>query len=694
MPAPSPYRSRLFQSVHHHSVKTARRAQRAWREIKTIASLGVQAVAYSFQHLWQIVQASHLQMSAASQQVRLGSASESGDYAPSSTQAASKAVARVLSLARSLPLLGAPEASKPLQAPTLLSAPQPQQLGDRSAIQQVAQTSPITSSRKTSVAPTLVGIRAIASQLDERHVVLVTRHNELLDCLTADQQTVLLQRIDTELALLAAAPQPVQIVHQPSTWQESISRLVLPAQRLRQLPAATERLLQSPIEHWQRLSQSTSLRAASTHRLVEPLQELVTRIPPKQTSQIASQLALPPARQLVHMTAQLTELIPKRFQPSQSLQPPKQFQLPKQLQLPKSLLPSQLRRAELLPPPATPLRSAAAPATVLAWKQHLQQQFQSLWHRAIQSNVRTIPIHSAKADTFLESLPIARSAWATRQLKPFRRSAGQWPDLNALKSVEAPLLPPSPPQPLLTPATIGFLRPEARGYVVLSRTPHNSLVKSPSLENASEADCSETAGLNAISSSAKSVAASRSRSTATQARSPKQRQKQSSLKTRSNQPQAVSNTYIDVEATDLGYDTSVMSRSVHWLDRGVYAIEESALKAWQWWCELVEPEGAPKPINTLGASQEGRELLVAGTRRSQDIVIASAELGVALFQELWPLMWHLLSVLGRRAGQATFRIVEWMISVVLPVVGRLTMSLLKMGANWAQNQAGPRNSRK
>ncbi|MEM8716059.1 MAG: hypothetical protein AAGE92_09820 [Cyanobacteria bacterium P01_G01_bin.4] len=677
MPAPSPYRSRLFQSVHHHSVRTARRAQRAWREIKAIASLGAQAVTYSFQRLWQTVQASHLQMPAPPQQVRLSSASELGTYSTSNsdTNTSSRAVVRVLSLARSLPLLETPETSVPLQAPSLYSAPQFKRPDLRSEIQPVAQAIPVVSSSTSPVAPR-VGIRAIASQLGDRHVVLVTRHNELLDCLTVEQQTTLLNRIDTELVLVSATPQSVQIVHQPHTWQESISRLALPAQRLRQLPAVTERLLQSPIEHWQRLSQSTSLQVASTHPFVEPLRELVTRIPsPKQAGQIASQLALPPARQLVNVTAQLVA------------------------QLPKPTLPAVLTRTELLPPFSSSAQAPVLPATAVAWKQHLQLQVQSLWLQTTRGDFPSLPLPPAlpaKTEEILEALPFIRSAWATRLLKPFRHSTNHWPNLNALKSTEAPLLPPSPPQHLLTPATIGFLRPAARGYVVLSRSPHDKLARPLTLDRGAQANeftayaYPSLTGLDRIPSPVRAVTAARLQPNATQARSPKQRQKPSSLKKRSKQQQAAANTYIDVEATDLGYDTSVASRSVHWLDRGVYAIEESALKAWQWWCELVEPEGAPKPINTLGASQEGRELLVAGTRRSQDIVIASAELGVALFQELWPMMWHLLRVLSRRASQVTLRILEWMISVALPVASRLTMALLRSGANWAEKQAHSR----
>ena len=411
--------------------------------------------------------------------------------------------------------------------------------------------------------------------------------------------------------------------------------------------------------------------------MVEPLRELVTRIPtPKQASQIASQLALPPARQLVNVTAQLAA------------------------QLPKPPLPAVLKRGGLLLPPSTSVQKAATPATTVSWKQHLQQQFQTLWHQTIQGNLQSLstpPTLPSKAEAFLEALPLARSAWATRLLKPFRRSADHWPDLNALKSAEAPLLPPSPPQQLLTPATIGFLRPEARGYVVLSRTPQGPQEQTLTVGHDSQAhelradDRSTSAGLKHIPTPAGSVSAGRLQSTANQVRSSKQRRKQSSLKKRSKQRQAAANTYIDVKATDLGYDTSVVTRGVNWLDRGVYAIEESALKAWQWWCELVEPEGAPKPINTLGASHEGRELLVAGTRRSQDIVMASAELGVALFQELWPMMWHLLQVLGRRAGHVTFRILEWMLATALPAAGRLAMSVLRVGANWAEKHAQSRN---
>ncbi|MEM9512966.1 MAG: hypothetical protein AAF978_09860, partial [Cyanobacteria bacterium P01_E01_bin.48] len=570
-------------------------------------------------------------MPAPPQQGRLGAASEPRS-AVSNSHTSSKVVARVLSLARSLPLLEGSGISKPLQAPRLYSVPKSRRSGARQlkhqhAIQptSTAQSTPVAPSGATAVGLSRMGIRGIASQLDERQVVLVTRHNELLDCLTTEQQTTLLHRIDTELALLAAAPKPVQIVRQPRTWQESISRLALPAQRLRQLPAATERLLQTPIEHLQHLSQSTSVHT-------EQLRELVTRIPsPKQARQIASQLALSPVRQLVTVTAQLVA------------------------QLPKPTLPAILTRTELLSPFSSPAQTPELPATVVAWKQHLQHQFQSLWLQTTRGDFPALPLPPAlpaKTDAMLEALPLARTAWATRLLKPFRRPVNRWPNLNALKNAEAPLLPPSPPQHLLAPATIGFLRPAARGYVVLSRSPHDRIARSLTLDRDAQANlftadaCPSLTGLDRIPSPTRTVISSRLQSTAAQKRAPKQRQKTSSLKKRSKQRQAAASTYIDVEATDLGYDISVVSRSVHWLDRGVYAIEESTLKAWQWWCELVEPEGAPKPINTLGASHEGRELLAASTRRSQGIAIASAELGVALFQELWPIMWHLLRVLG------------------------------------------------
>ena len=659
MPAPSPYRSRLFQSVHHHSVRTARRAQRAWREIRAVASLGVQAVKYSFQRLWQIVQASHLQMPAAPHQARLETSSDSSVRQP--TNSSSKAVARILSLARSLSLLEGNAKQLPLQAPPLYSASQYQLSESQSSNDLATRPLPVAQSTQVSTASNRVAVRAIASQLEDRHLVLVTRHNGVLDCLTAGQQAAISQRIDAELALLAATPQPVQIVAQPRTWQESISRLALPAQRLRQLPAATERLLQAPIEHWQRLS-----RTASGHPLTQPLRELVTRIPgPKQATEIATQLALPPARQLVNLTAHLAA------------------------QLPKPALPPVVKRAEPLVP---------SPTTVVVWKQHLQQQFQTLWHQSIRGDVQSQSTKyslPSRAEAILEALPISRSAWATRLLKPFRRPANPWPDLNAVKRAEAPVLPPSPPQPLLKPATIGFLRPAARGYVVLSRAPQDSLARSRTAGHEFRPEsCSPKEVLPKAALSSSPVAAASSRATPAEARSPKQqRHKRSTLKKRSKQRQAATNTYIDVDATDLGYDTSMVSRGVDWLDRGVYAIEESALKAWQWWCELVEPEGAPKPINTFGATQEGRELLVAGTRRSQDIVVASAELGVALFQELWPLMWHLLQVLCRRASQAAFRLMQWVLSVALPIATRLVTSLLRFGADWVGKLQSNQQSR-
>ena len=426
MPGSSPYRSRLFRHVHHLSIRTVRRTQRAWREIKAAAANSVQAIAYSFHQMWQRVQASHLQVAPPSKIHRLGQPANSDGHQVASNRS-SKAIARVLNYARTMPYLGEGSQPSSLQAPSLTqSANEAVTVG----------TSPSVSACQAKQIERIsvkISIRAMASHLEHRQLVLVTRHNDILDCLTAQQQTEILRRIDTELAQLSVL-QPIQLAPQPHNWQQSIDRLVFPARRLRQLSPATEKLVQFSVDAIQSLSQTTA-----RHPWISFFQEAIATIPTTAAKSIEApvRLALPPSRQLAKWVQS----------PLQELRSRMMATLPSQ---------SAINEAMLFP----------ALDKALAWRT-LQQQFQFVWNRedSTESNGSSaLPVYNS-----LGALPFGRTQWVKNFLKLSRPKAIQEPQTSEAEGY--PLLPPMPPLKLLKPATIGFLRPEARSSVVLRRSP-------------------------------------------------------------------------------------------------------------------------------------------------------------------------------------------------------------------------------
>ena len=653
MPARRPYRSRLFQHVHHQSQKTVRRAQRAWREITSAAAWGAKAVTYSLNRLWHFVQSSHLQMPAVPRLRILQSSAEKSATQTAAANAPSKAVVRVLSYARTVPYL-----ADSLHAPRLTAAPKQLAVSPRSHPELQSSQTAATSTSSLTLQPEdrpavkKLRIRAIASQLVTRQLVLVTPQNTILDCLTKDQKSALAQRIATELDYLATIPHQTQLAVQPRTWQQSIDRLVFPARRLRQLPEATQHLLQSSVKTCLRLAKSIPDRP-----LASAWQELAKQIPiPNRVPHLSSQLALPPARELVEF-----------------VRPPLAY-----LTSPLAHLTSMLASHWPTAPskPSYPQNFLPSVANALSWK-HLQHQIRVVWHSEASTSTRS-PI--SPWSWTLAALPVGRTQWATNFLKPFHRKPQ--PNIGLQESDPQPILPPSPPQLLLQPPTIGFLRPAAKNFIRLHRTPPSGQVP----VEQSIAEVSPTCRLP-MAAPTNSLMEPEVAAVSTAVRPPKSARKSrthqpskrgSSLQSKGKQRHAPTNTYIDVEAKDLGYDTSALSQGVDWLDRGVYAIEESALKAWQWWCDLVEPEGAPKPVNLRGIPHEGRALLAASTHRSQAIATASAELGVALFQELWPLMWHFMQVLAKRGSKLAIQVLQWLLSVALPIASRLVSTLVQM----------------
>ena len=483
-----------------------------------------------------------------------------------------------------------------------------------------------------------------------------------MDCLTDQQQTEILRHIDAELVQLSV-PQPLQLPPQPHSWQQSIEQLAFPARRLRQLPAATEKLVRSSVDAIYNLS-----RTAVQHPWMGVIQEAAISTIPTHAAKVIeapARLALPPARQLL----------------AEWVQPPLQELRSRMV----AALPTHSVSEEGMPLP--PL------GTALAWRT-LQQQFQVVWNRedSAESNGSSSALPTSND---LGALPFGRTHWVKNFLKLSRPNAAQ--PLPTSEVEGSPLLPPSPPLKLLQPATIGFLRPAARGSVVLRRSPvvaqqHMNVTAIPPIVTVPNADTVFSGAKVKRIDTVGEIAAKKTitfdsikpnnRSNPCLRPSPNishsQQHLSSTLLNANQQRQAPTNTYIDVEATDLGYEQTPISKGVDWLDRGVFAIEEGALKAWQWWCDLVEPEGAPKPINLLGAPHEGREWLVASTHRSQAIATASAELSIALFQELWPIIWHFLQTVATRGGKGSFKLLKWLLSVALPIAIHLFLTI----ANW------------
>lgn len=210
MPASGPYRSRLLNVLHRQTRQWADQSAQVWRHFKVATLWGVQLLLYPVYWAFQTGRVIGKQLQQAERQVahfRLQLEARRQQQPPLT---ADTAIHSVL------------QAVQTIVAPTALPSLAPPVLPDRPTERETSTTgiSPANSSLPTPSmpsAPTLQpnAIRAIASLVATRTLVLVTAQNQVLDILTPLQQQWLYQRLADEVARYRRYQQ----VAQPPHWQ-------------------------------------------------------------------------------------------------------------------------------------------------------------------------------------------------------------------------------------------------------------------------------------------------------------------------------------------------------------------------------------------------------------------------------------------------------------------------------------------
>ncbi|WP_038026225.1 hypothetical protein [Synechococcus sp. PCC 7336] len=364
-----------------------------------------------------------------------------------------------------------------------------------------------------------------------------------------------------------------------------------------------------------------------------------------QAPPISSIAIAPPAPTWRQTLARLSRPLRQRLSlPNAAEQPlPSLPQLWKKLSVPQSVNPLAIARQTLQSLRLQPAESD--PGQPLLTGERVRQNLP----QPLQPN-------PASSSPELETLPTRYPVSAATRFASFVPSAST---SNALLNPagDRPLLPPGPepaPLPLLNPPTVGFLRPAVK-RALERRSPATASRLTPNPEQ------------SASRRSPKSAARSPSRKT-----SPISKQRRASSA-------SYSPTYIEVEATPLGNERSPLQEGLSWLDRGVFVAEETALKGWQWWCDFIQEPEQPKPANFAAAAADSRDYVRAWTRKLQAIGSASAQLAIAILQELMPVLWQSALLLVRWSKELTRKLLQWLWIEGLPL-------LLKRGgasARWS-----------
>ncbi|WP_448560489.1 hypothetical protein, partial [Trichothermofontia sp.] len=251
MPVSGPYRSRLLNVLHRQTRQWADQSTQVWRHVKVATLWSVQLLLYPVYWMFQTGRVVGKQLQQAERQVahfRLQLEARRQQHPPLT---ADTGILKVLQAVQALvfptvfplaePLV--PLSLPPDSAPDLTDCPQPTPIAPSLTVASVPLVDRIPSTMTPTMAagialpivdtptvhprpiPTAAtrsapvsqpnAIRAIASRVDTRTLVLVTAQNQVLDILTPQQQQWLYQRLADEVASYRRYQQIVQ----PPHWQ-------------------------------------------------------------------------------------------------------------------------------------------------------------------------------------------------------------------------------------------------------------------------------------------------------------------------------------------------------------------------------------------------------------------------------------------------------------------------------------------
>lgn len=226
MPASGPYRSRLFNVLHRQTRQWADQSAQVWRHFKVATLWSVQLLLYPVYWAFQTGRVIGKQLQQAERQVahfRLQLEARRQQQPPLTADTA------IHSVLQAVQTIVAPTAPPPLAPPAL-----PDRLTEGETLTTgVSPANPSLPTPSMPSVPTLQpnAIRAIASLVATRTLVLVTAQNQILDILTPQQQQWLYQRLADEVARYRRYQQVAQTPH----WQFQV-RLFPPRLRQTQFP--------------------------------------------------------------------------------------------------------------------------------------------------------------------------------------------------------------------------------------------------------------------------------------------------------------------------------------------------------------------------------------------------------------------------------------------------------------------------
>ncbi|NJL21437.1 MAG: hypothetical protein HC895_12410 [Leptolyngbyaceae cyanobacterium SM1_3_5] len=201
------YRSQFFQAFSRQAMRLGDRLAQTWRQTKLTATWGSQILLYPLYAIYQGTRLTGRSIGQAVSRIlpQLQPApvtnpanppiDEQSDFdAPVDTPIVRSLLALAgLELSNLTPLLPAAEGSiVPATVAPIVIVDLPGAIAP--SIHEIA------TGQEDAIEPATVRVRGLASLLSDRRLVLTTIHNQLLDVLTADQQTQLQQRIIWELA--------------------------------------------------------------------------------------------------------------------------------------------------------------------------------------------------------------------------------------------------------------------------------------------------------------------------------------------------------------------------------------------------------------------------------------------------------------------------------------------------------------
>ena len=437
----SRYRSHLFNAFSRQSRRLGDRLAQSWRQTKLTATWGAQILVYPLYALYQGTRVVSRQIGQTVQRILPQLQSAPVDPAnPPIDELADQDAPVDTPIVRSLIALAGLELAA---LPPVLPA--------GGGAMTVAAAVPIVGvdvpaglpipTIETGIETATVRVRGIASLLDNRRLVLTTVHNQLLDVLTAPQQTQLQQRIVWELASYRRLLRLRSMTHRP---------LPLPSDSPNLLPPV--RIVQRLIAWMQ-----TSPVAIATNLFNEAA--LLSELPP------APAAILPPAPSIPRPMHQ-----------------PRLPWLGEWLEQLSPISPSALSGASTVPAALPP----AAPSFLQSWQQRLQQIFRPT---PIEPPLDAAAIVLADAATIAPAVPAAsqptRERWWRRK-RLTANSTRQTPiavpgrTAHALPPVESDRhLVPAAPAGRVATATVEQFDTEAAGAIAVQVEPTTTPTATP-----------------------------------------------------------------------------------------------------------------------------------------------------------------------------------------------------------------------